>query len=76
MLTLLADKTAAEITDTGATGTDELRFAATAAGTLTLLAGDTGLERVVIGTGTAAVAVATATTALRLMAIGKDKPAL
>jgi Ca2+-binding RTX toxin-like protein len=68
MVTLLAHKAAAEITDTGATGTDELRFAATAAGTLTLLARDTGLERVVIGTGTTATAVATATTALNVNA--------
>jgi len=66
ILTVLADKTAAEIADTGAAGVDDLRFAATAAGTLTLLAGDTGLERVVIGTGTGAVAVSTATTALNV----------
>ena len=65
-MTLLADKTAAEITDTGTTGTDELRFAATAAGTLTLLAGDTGLETVVIGTGTGASAVVKAKTALNV----------
>ena len=67
-VTLAADKTAAEITDTGTSGTDELRFAATAAGTLTLAAGDTGLERVVIGTGTGTAAVATATTALNVNA--------
>jgi Ca2+-binding RTX toxin-like protein len=68
LVTLLTDKTAAEITDTGTTDTDtdELRFAATAAGTLTLAAGDTGLERVVIGTGTAAAAVATGVIALNV----------
>jgi Ca2+-binding RTX toxin-like protein len=66
LVTLLADKTAAEITDTGTTGTDELRFAATTAGTLTLLAGDTGLERVVIGTGTGASAATTGKVALNL----------
>jgi Ca2+-binding RTX toxin-like protein/subtilisin-like proprotein convertase family protein len=66
ILTVLADKTAAEIADTGIAGVDDLRLAATAAGTLTLLAGDTGLERVVIGTGTGTVAVSTATTALNV----------
>jgi Ca2+-binding RTX toxin-like protein len=68
LLTVLADKTAAEIADSGTTGLDELRFAATAAGTLTLFAGDTGLERVVIGNGTAASAVSSATTALNVNA--------
>ena len=66
LVTLLADKTAAEISDTGTTGTDELRFAATTAGTLTLLAGDTGLERVVIGTGTGASAATTGKVALNV----------
>jgi serralysin len=66
LVTLLADKTAAEITDTGTTGTDELRFAATTVGTLTLLAGDTGLERVVIGTGTGASAATTGKVALNV----------
>lgn len=65
-VTLLADKTAAEITDTGTTGTDELRFASTTVGTLTLLAGDTGLECVVIGTGTGASAVTTGKVALNV----------
>jgi len=43
---------AAEIADTGTSGTDEVRFAATKQGKLTLYAGDTGIELVVIGTGT------------------------
>jgi VCBS repeat-containing protein len=60
------DHLAAEITDTGLTGSDEVRFAAAAAGTLTLYAGDTGIESVVIGTGVAAAAVVTATTALNV----------
>ena len=60
----LSEKTAAEITDSGVFGTDELRYAATTAGTLVLAAGDTGLERIAIGTGKAATAVATGTTAL------------
>jgi Ca2+-binding RTX toxin-like protein len=68
LLTLLADKTAAEIADTGASGTDELRFAATVAGTLTLGALDTGIERVVIGTGNGAAAIATGTAALNINA--------
>lgn len=58
-----ADKTGAEIQDTGSglTDQDELRFSSTVVGgqTLTLDAGDTGLERIVIGTGVAAAAVTT-----------------
>jgi len=47
---------AAEITDSGTTGVDEIRFAYTGSGKLVLFAGDTGIERVVIGTGTDVVA--------------------
>jgi Ca2+-binding RTX toxin-like protein len=62
-----SDHSQAEIADTGATGIDEVRFAATAASdTLTLFANDIGIERVVIGTGTAATALATGTTALNI----------
>jgi Ca2+-binding RTX toxin-like protein len=62
-----ADHTAAEIQDTGTTGTDELRFSSATAGqTLTVFAADTGLEQVAIGTGTAAAAITTATTALNI----------
>ncbi len=58
---------AAEFADTGASGTDEVRFTSTtASSTLKLYAGDTGIEKVVIGTGTAATAVSTATTALNV----------
>ena len=46
----------AEITDSGLLGVDELRFAATVASTLTIFAGDIGLEKIVIGTGTGTVA--------------------
>jgi Ca2+-binding RTX toxin-like protein len=60
----LSDKTGAEITDTGTSGTDELRYAATTAGTLVLAAGDTGLERVAIGTGNSSTASKSGTTAL------------
>jgi uncharacterized repeat protein (TIGR02059 family) len=55
------DHAAAEFTDTGASGTDEVRFTSTTSGTLRLYAGDTGIEKVVIGTGTAAAAVTTTT---------------
>ena len=61
---------ATEVFDAGSMGSDELRFSATTAGqTLTIFAGDTGLERVVIGTGSAiGEAVTTATTALNVNA--------
>jgi Ca2+-binding RTX toxin-like protein len=64
ILAALSEKTGAEIIDTGISGTDELRYAASTTGTLVLSAGDTGLERVVIGTGSASAAVVTGTTAL------------
>ena len=64
-----AFKVQAEISDTGLSGIDELRFASVLAGTtLTVNAGDTGLERVVIGTGLAAVADITGTVALNVNA--------
>ncbi len=59
---LASDHSAAEITDTGLSGVDEVRFAAPTASTLTLYAGDTGIERVVLGTlSTANVALNTDT---------------
>ncbi|HMU63092.1 MAG TPA: S8 family serine peptidase [Nitrosomonas sp.] len=58
----------AEIADTGNVGTDELRFAATIASTLTLFAGDTGIDQVVIGTGTKTSAITTGTVALNIVA--------
>jgi Ca2+-binding RTX toxin-like protein len=66
LVTVLGDKTAAEISDTGTSGVDELRFTGAANSTLTLFSGDIGLERVAIGTGTGATAVTTATTALNV----------
>jgi Ca2+-binding RTX toxin-like protein len=64
-----SDHAAAEFADTGAIGTDEVRFTSTTPNaTLTLYAGDTGIEKVAIGTGTAAAAVTTATTALNINA--------
>ena len=63
------DHGGAEFRDTGTSGIDEVRFtSATANSTLTLYAGDTGIERVVIGTGTAAAAVSTGTTTLGINA--------
>jgi len=64
-----SEHAAAEIADSGASGLDEVRFtSAIANATLTLFAGDTGIEQAVIGTGTASAAVTTATTALNINA--------
>jgi Ca2+-binding RTX toxin-like protein len=64
-----AHHSAAEFADTGTRGTDEVRFTSTTANaTLTLYAGDTGIEKVAIGTGTAAAAVTTGTTVLNVNA--------
>jgi Ca2+-binding RTX toxin-like protein len=69
LVTTSADHSAAEINDSGASGSDELRFASTTAGQiLTVFAGDLGLESVTIGTGTAAAAVITGATALSINA--------
>ena len=57
-----AEHKAAEIKDTGTIGVDEVRFAATKASTLTLYAGDAGIEKVTIGTGKATSANTSATT--------------
>ncbi len=66
-----SEHTAAEISDTGTTGTDEVRFSSLIKNdTLTLFAGDTGIERIVIGTGTGSAAVTTGTTALNVNASG------
>lgn len=61
---LATDHPVAEFADSGASGVDEVRFASTKASTLTIFAGDTGIERVVIGTGTGPAALATGTAAL------------
>ena len=54
------------ITDLGTSGTDELRFTATAADSLILHVDDTGLEKVVIGTGTGAIANTSGTAAINV----------
>ena len=69
LLTSVADYANGEvIADAGTLGTDEIRFAATAAGTLTLASSISGIERIVIGTGSGAAAITTATTALNINA--------
>jgi len=57
-----------EIHDSGTQGIDEVRVTATTAGQIYLDIGDTGLERVVIGTGTGAVADTTGTTPIAVFA--------
>jgi serralysin len=65
LISAATEHSRAEIADSGATGSDEVRFAAVFSGQkLTIFAGDTGIEKVVIGTGTASVADSTATTLL------------
>ena len=58
LISAVADHPQAEFTDTGLTGLDEVRIAV-AAGSVSLFAGDTGIEQVTIGTGTAVAAVTT-----------------
>jgi Ca2+-binding RTX toxin-like protein len=66
MIAAAGDRATGEIDDTGASGADELRFAAIVAGTLVVYDDDAGLERIVIGTGTASNAVLTGATALNI----------
>ncbi len=68
LFSLATDHKAAEVFDYGTTGIDEVRFTATTSGTLTLYAGDVGIEKVVMGTGVAANAVTSGTTALNVNA--------
>jgi len=68
LIELIKDHPFAEVHDLGTSGIDELRLADTKTGTLTVFAGDVGLERVVIGTGTAATALSTGTIALNINA--------
>jgi len=69
VIALAADHPEAEFQDTGTDGAiDQVRFTTTAASTLTLYAGDTGIDQVVIGTGVAATAVSTGTKAINVNA--------
>lgn len=62
-----SEHVAAEIADSGTTGSDDVRFASTIANdTLVLYAWDSGIERVMIGTGTAIATVTTGTTPLHV----------
>jgi len=62
-----SEHTAAEFNDSGSIGIDEVRFTSTTtAQTLTLFAGDVGLESCVIGTGTAVQAVTSGTAAVNI----------
>lgn len=71
LLTKFGDHMAAEIFDSGLAGTDEIRVATTIAGVFTAVAGESGIERIVIGTGTDSSADRTGTAA-----IGVDATAL
>jgi hypothetical protein len=73
LIALASEHVSAEINDTGGSGVDEVRFAATSASTLTLFANDKGLERVVLGTGTGAVATTTGTAAPQRRCVGDDQ---
>jgi hypothetical protein len=66
VITGSSEHKAAEIHDTGTSGSDEVRFSAAKSDTLKIFAGDTGIERVVIGTGTAATADSSGTLALNI----------
>ncbi|TLD44085.1 MAG: Serralysin C [Accumulibacter sp.] len=72
LITAASDHPAAEIADNGTSGSDEVRFAATAASTLTLFAGDRGIERVVIGGGLGEIASSSGTVALNVDAAAVD----
>ena len=67
IMTTATDHPTAEINDTGTSGIDEVRFTATN-GTLTLFAGDKGIETVVLGTGTGVSGITTGTFAVNLNA--------
>ncbi|MCW1382099.1 calcium-binding protein [Novosphingobium sp. KCTC 2891] len=64
-----------EIRDTGASGTDEVRIAALTGGTYSVAAGESGIERIVIGTGTGDVADASGAYAINVNA-GRSANAL
>jgi Ca2+-binding RTX toxin-like protein len=66
LMEVIKDHGAAEVRDLGTSGIDELRLADTKTGTLTIFAGDVGLERVVIGTGTGSTAISTGAFALHI----------
>lgn len=68
LVSAATEHAAAEFADSGLQGLDEVRFAATTSSTLTLYAADTGVERVVIGTGIDAAANSSGTLGLHVNA--------
>ena len=66
LIELARDHQGAEVNDLGTSGIDELRFSELKTSTLTVFAGDRGLERVVIGTGTGATALSNGIIALNI----------
>ncbi|MFM9937328.1 MAG: DUF4347 domain-containing protein [Novosphingobium sp.] len=62
------DQYLGEVQDTGTTGTDEVRLAFTAAGHANFDERDTGIERIVIGTGTGAIVDSSGTIAISVLA--------
>ena len=59
-----------EFVDSGLVGVDEVRFNATVASTLTLYAGDTGIEQVSLASGTAGLAINAAQVQNALILLG------
>jgi len=68
LIELAKDHASAEVRDLGGSGIDELRFGDSKTGTLTVFAGDVGLERVVIGTGSGPTAVSSGSVAMHINA--------
>jgi Ca2+-binding RTX toxin-like protein len=72
LIAAASDHSAAEIDDRGASGTDEVRFTAAVAGTLTLFSGDIGIERVFLASGSTPLNVDTRAVLNGLQMIGND----
>ena len=68
LVSAIRDHIGNEIHDSGTTGTDELRVTAQASGTVSLGAFETGIDRIVIGTGTSAEADTSGTAAVNVSA--------
>jgi len=69
MITGVKDHLRGEFHDSGTTGIDEVRAALEVAGSITLSKEETGLERIVIGTGTGAAADTSGTAAISISAL-------
>lgn len=68
MISGARDHLRGEFHDSGTVGTDEIRIAATLAGSITLSKEEVGIERIVIGTGTGALADSSGTAAIGVFA--------